>query len=333
MKIVNPSIEILRTGLELEPIIPEQLIEKVGRTCYKSEDKITEDSAAPFTLRFIKWGHESVLEHWSAIYKTDKFWYDEIRYDYAQLRHDLNIPMTKRIGAFLRFTHCTTEDGVHRCIISGNMRAWREFAEAYVTGYGCLPRYMYGMVRCNPLFFPEYQEWVPVNIVNDILIPIAANDLIGPDEHGVHHDVTVKFTTDRGVSHEIVRHRPASYAQESTRYCNYAQDKFGSEITVVRPSWCKDPESDIWKEWEMACRSAESNYFLMLDKGCSPQEARSVLPNSLKTELVMTANINEWNHFFHLRCAQAAHPDIRELATMWRELYKDFGLDYIQAAE
>lgn len=330
MKIIEPRVEILRTGLELEPIIPEQLIEKIGRTCYKSEDKITEDSAAPFTLRFIKWGHESVLEHWSTIYKTDVLWYEQIIDDYNMLMHNCNIPQAERIRPFLRFTDRTYE-GKSRCIISGNMRAWRAFAEACVTGFGFLPMYMYGIVRCNPLFFPEYQEWVPANIVNDILIPIAASELIGPDEHGVHHDVTVKFTTDRGVSHEIVRHRPASYAQESTRYCNYAQDKFGSEITVVRPSWCQDSESDIWKEWELACRCSEINYFRLLDKGCSPQEARSVLPNSLKTELVMTANINEWNHFFHLRCAQAAHPDIRELATMWREMYEDLGLDYSES--
>ena len=333
MRIIEPRVEILRTGLELEPIRPEQLIEKIGRTCYKSEDKITEDSAAPFTLRFIKWGHESVLEHWSTIYQTTVEYYDAIMEDYERLLHDLDIFQAERIRPFLRFTDQTMEDGEVRCIISGNMRAWRNFADACITGFKALPEYLYGIVRCNPLFFPEYQDWVPANIVNDILIPISASDLIGPEEHGVHHDVTVKFTTDRGVSHEIVRHRPASYAQESTRYCNYSQDKFGCEITVVRPSWCKDELSAAWQEWEHGCRVAEASYFHMLDVGCTPQEARSVLPNSLKTELVMTANINEWNHFFHLRCAQAAHPDIRELATVWNEMFNEIGLDYVSVKD
>lgn len=330
MKIVSPSIEIMRTGLEKEFIKPEEHIERVGRTCYKSEDKITEDSAAAFAGRFIKWGHESVLEHWSYIFKTEVLWYEEIVDDYEMLMHNGNFELPELLRPFLRFTDWTHE-GLSRCIISGNIRAWRDFAEACVTGFGFLPMYMYGLIRCNPIFFPEYQEFVPAQIVNDILIPIEVKDLVGAFEHGVHHDVTVKFTTDRGVSHEIVRHRPASYAQESTRYCNYAQDKFGSEITVVRPSWCKDPESDIWKDWEMACRRAESDYFLMLSKGCTPQEARSVLPNSLKTELVMTANLDEWNHFFYLRCAQAAHPDIRELATMWQEEFERLGLDYTES--
>lgn len=330
MKIVSPSIEIMRTGLEKEFIKPEEHIERVGRTCYKSEDKITEDSAAAFAGRFIKWGHESVLEHWSYIFKTEVLWYEQMIDDYNMLIHNGNIPLSERLRPFLRFTDWTHENK-SRCIVSGNIRAWRDFADACVTGFGFLPLYMHGVVRCNPIFFPEFQVFVPENIMNNILIPITAGELIGKFEHDIHHDVTVKFTTDRGVSHEIVRHRPASYAQESTRYCNYANDKFGSEITVVRPSWCQDPDSDIWKDWEMACRNAEANYFLMLDKGCSPQEARSVLPNSLKTELVMTANLSEWNHFFHLRCARDAHPDIRELASMWREVYESLGLNYTES--
>ena len=128
-----------------------------------------------------------------------------------------------------------------------------------------------------------------------------------------HFNITVKFTCDRGVSHELVRHRLASYCQESTRYCNYSKDGFGREITVIRPVFLAEgtPGWDIWRD---ACRCAEDAYFDTLTFGCSPQEARSVLPNSLKTEVVMTANLREWRHFFKLRTAPAAHPQMRELA-------------------
>lgn len=128
-----------------------------------------------------------------------------------------------------------------------------------------------------------------------------------------HFNITVKFTCDRGVSHELVRHRLASYCQESTRYCNYSKDGFGREITVIRPVFLAEgtPGWDIWRD---ACCCAEDAYFDMLTFGCSPQEARSVLPNSLKTEVVMTANLREWRHFFKLRTAPAAHPQMREVA-------------------
>ena len=129
-----------------------------------------------------------------------------------------------------------------------------------------------------------------------------------------HVSITLKFICDRGVSHEIVRHRLASYCQESTRYCNYSKDSFGSEITVIKPFYLTEgtPGYEFWKD---ACEVAESAYFDLLEFGCTPQEARAVLPNSLKTEVVMTANLREWRHFFRLRCSQAAHPQIREVAT------------------
>ena len=128
-----------------------------------------------------------------------------------------------------------------------------------------------------------------------------------------HEAIRVKFIVDRGVSHEIVRHRLAAYCQESTRYCNYSKGKFGEEITVIEPCfWDKD--SDLMKDWRSAMRMAENHYLRLLHQGASPQEARSVLPNSLKTEVVMTANLREWRHFFKLRTAPAAHPQMREVA-------------------
>ena len=128
-----------------------------------------------------------------------------------------------------------------------------------------------------------------------------------------HCSFTVKFTVDRGISHEIVRHRIASFSQESTRYCNYSGDKFGNEITVIEPCYLV-PDTKAYERWEDACSDAEDAYFDLLEWGCSPQEARAVLPNSLKTEVVMTANIREWRHFLKLRCSRRAHPQMREVA-------------------
>lgn len=128
-----------------------------------------------------------------------------------------------------------------------------------------------------------------------------------------HYSLSVRFTCDRGVSHEIVRHRVASYCQESTRYCNYSNDAFNSEITVIKPLFF-DESSQGYELWREACENAENSYFKLLDYGCTPQEARAVLPNSLKTEIVMTANLREWRHFFKLRTSTAAHPQIREVA-------------------
>ena len=150
-----------------------------------------------------------------------------------------------------------------------------------------------------------------------------------------HCSFTVKFICDRGVSHEIVRHRLASYCQESTRYCNYSNFQFNSEITVIEPCFLVRGTKpyDRWKE---ACSDAEDAYFDLLEYGCSPQEARAVLPNSLKTEVVMTANIREWRHFLTLRCNPAAHPQMREVATQVLEeayqkipvLFKDIWEEY-----
>ena len=142
-----------------------------------------------------------------------------------------------------------------------------------------------------------------------------------------HEKISVRIICDRGVSHELVRHRIASYSQESTRYCNYSKGKFGSELTFIRPYW---DDRSIRAEmirlracWQEACLNAEWSYKKMIDAGCTPEAARAVLPNCLKTEIVMTANLREWRHFFKLRCAPAAHPDMRIVANMLLTAFKD----------
>ena len=158
------------------------------------------------------------------------------------------------------------------------------------------------------------------NITDESAIKFAQNIISRGHEAVLEHcSFTVKFICDRGVSHEIVRHRVASYCQESTRYCNYSKDKFGNEITVIKPCFWREDEEEN-KEyvklaiWKRSMAEAESAYFELLKMGATPQEARAVLPNSLKTEVVMTANIREWRHFFELRTSAAAHPQMREIA-------------------
>lgn len=137
-----------------------------------------------------------------------------------------------------------------------------------------------------------------------------------------HGSITVKVTCDRGVTHEIVRHRIASYSQESTRYCNYSNDKFDNQISCIDIAtgfrYDLNEEKDLKKYqlWQEAMESAESYYFKMLELGAKPEEARSILPNSLKTEIVMTMNLREWRHFIRLRGSKAAHPQIREITGM-----------------
>lgn len=148
-----------------------------------------------------------------------------------------------------------------------------------------------------------------------------------------HITITAKVICDRGVSHEIVRHRLASYSQESTRFCNYSDGKFGSEITIIKPCfWVED--SRQYNLWLKSMEYAEEMYKKLIDSGATPQEARSVLPNSLKTEIVMTMNLREWRHFFKLRTAPAAHPQMRQVALVLLEqfmetfpiIFKDFSI-------
>lgn len=200
MRVIKPFF-VIESDVNGEEAL--KLIEKAGRTCYKSEDKADENSAAEFVRRLIKHGHEAVIEHYS---------------------------------------------------------------------------------------------------------------------------ITVRVICDRGVSHEIVRHRLASYSQESTRYCNYTKDKFSNQITFIKPCfWNTGSEDDRKKYeiWKSAMEYAEKKYFELIEMGATPQEARSILPNSLKTELVMTMNLREWRNFFKLRTSPASHPQMREISIPLLEKFKE----------
>ncbi len=148
---------------------------------------------------------------------------------------------------------------------------------------------------------------------DDSYLAFCKNILKRGHEAVLEHDAfTIKFIVDRAIANEIVRHRLASYCQESTRYCAYNKDAFGKQITIIRPE-SLEVGSEAYKLWEETCQVAEKNYFAMLDLGINQQIARDILPLSLKTEIIMTANIREWRHFFRLRTSPFAHPQMRQI--------------------
>ena len=279
MKLINSKVEILEpTGYTIDDIYKQ--IEIAGRTCYKSEDKITPTSAKEFVDRMIKSGHGAMLEH-GTVYLT--------------------IPTQNRNSEKYKRNHYSAVNIVSVDGING-----RTFV---TTNYRVLVE----------------NEWL--------------DDLKYICEPTVFHEkrISVRWTCDRGVSHEFVRHRVFSFAQESTRYCNYSKDKFGNELTFIIPTWLTLPESNYtycdgdWidankqviqiSEDEANAHSflvtldcSEYQYTQLINNGWKPQQARQILPNALKTELVMTGFESDWKHFFELRCDTAAHPDARKLA-------------------
>lgn len=279
MKLIKPYFEIWEQPTGLEGVYKQ--IERVGRVCYKSEDKITEDSAEPFVDRMIRSGHGAMLEHGtvylkfetvkSAIHPLDKYYYN-------------------------KYSKVCTEEGLTKqtkiVFVTTNLRVLIENGWMDDLQYLCKST--------------EYHE----------------------------RRVTVHFVCDRGVSHEFVRHRVMSFAQESTRYCNYSKGKFGNGLTFIQPSWIT-LDKEIAPINELCLLSGQYDrenpnlrylaslvdanyaYLLLLNKGWTPQQARAVLPNSLKTELVVTGFTSDWNHFFDLRArgtTGAPHPQAKELA-------------------
>lgn len=277
-------------------------IERCGRVCYKSEGRIEEGSAEKFVVGIIKRGHEAVLEHGSFILEVPFEFYQMIQKTIRVMEE------TQDYVSYLRFTADT------RPIISGNVRAWRDFFKMQMKIYGKLPSHFEKFIKKNVILFPEFQTAAFFRVfIHDDVNVLKVSDLQTTNEKLTHWDVTVKFIVDRGVSHEVVRHRPSSYCQESTRYCNYSKEDFGKEVTTIIPSFLVY-KSETWNVWKEAMKACEEAYFKLLDLGLLPQEARAVLPNSLKTELVMTANLSEWWKFFDLRTANAAHPQMREVS-------------------
>lgn len=283
MKLIESKVEVIEQLPGLDGVYKQ--IELAGRTCYKSEDKITEDSAKAFVDRMIGSKHGAMLEH-GTVY--------------------LSVPKEE-----------TEIIGFH---------GWCQYSK----------------VRSD-LVMEEPCNWLITTNMRVLVEHDRLSDLKYICEPTKRHEkrITARFTCDRGVSHEMVRHRVMSFAQESTRYCNYTKDKFDNQITFIIPTWANIPEgkytdwdgdwcnvekmtvlkpieNDIVDQFLFLCKYAETSYNLMVDRGAKPQEARQVLPNAVKTEIVVTGFESDWEHFFSLRSpkygAQGMHPDIAKLA-------------------
>lgn len=289
MKLIKPSFEILVQEPKLEGLLKH--IELCGRTAYKSEDLITEDSAPKFVDMLIKRSHGAVLEH-GTVY--------------------LSVPFKQG----------------HK---SNNDAYW--YWDKYRANKYSIAK------QIETVFKPKHSEgFVAITTNYRVLIENDwLDDLQYQCEATESHEkrISIKFICDRGISHEFVRHRVFSFVQESTRYCNYSKAKFNNELTFIEPFWLKDIEEE-WHEFgdhqmerlDSAANYieqlefAEESYLQLLRKGWTPQQARSVLPNSLKTELIMTGTVEQWEGFFKLRCAVDAHPQARELAVPLEQEFK-----------
>lgn len=299
MRLIKPSFEILEQEPGIQGIYKQ--IERAGRTCYKSEDRITEDSAEKFVNMIKDRQHTAMLEH-GTVYLKDVYDVSAIE----SWRRSIGYKYTSN-----KYSKVTVDESA-------------DFRNIYIT--------------------TNYRVLYENNWLDDLKY------LCEPTEYHQKR-VTVKFICDRGVSHEFVRHRVFSFAQESTRYCNYSKDKFGNSVSYIIPSWLKLVEGDYLVLEDngildtpmgvlpftkvdqstlifiAGLSEAEVRYFELLNSGWVPQQARSILPNSLKTELVMTGTVEQWKGFFKLRCDKAAHPQARELAIPLKEKFKQ--LHYI----
>ena len=311
MRIIEPSVELVggNVGLFDRP----KHVELCGRVCYKSESKITEDSAEKFIAGIIKRGHEAVLEHARITLNLSN------NRDTYRLLNNSVIPHMRRGGLHDYLTFTNIDD---KYIVSGNVRAWRDVYRFMCWNGHFFPDSLKRMCAENASFFPEFfnpdDPYIP-DTITDINPSPDMPSFEDPVLRMRHSWYTLRFICDRGVTHEIVRHRPASYCQESTRYCNYSKADFGGEITVIEPYYLRD-DIAAYNAWKRGCEAAETAYFDLLNADRTAQEARCVLPNSLKTELVMTATADEWLHFLKLRTAEAAHPQMREVATRAKEI-------------
>lgn len=305
MRIISSSVLLL--DQPNTPLDAMRRIEMCGRVCYKSEGKITPDSYQNFIKRIVKRGHEAVLEHAALAVRLDspkaKGWFNAL-----DLHSDF-------CGEKLYLKRTRGQSGI---VLSGNFRAWRDALRLCINGEVRIPR---ELVRILEAYSPVFSDLLGLVGVTDDgrVVLVTPSELKADYEIRAHTFRTFRFVCDRGVSHELVRHRPASFCQESTRYCNYAREDFGKEIAVILPR-CFGANTVMYGTFMEAAVTAERLYFELLDKGATAQEARAVLPNCLKTELVMTAPIEEWLHVFRLRCSEVAHPQMREVATRAKEL-------------
>ena len=289
MKLIKPSIEIWeQTDFTLEGI--KKHIERCARVCYKSEDKITDDSYEKFVQMLIDRGHTAMLEHGTA-YLTERY--------------------SRRFGDISDFNDIKSKweynsySKVNTTISEDNLEMWK----FVTTNYRVL-------LENKCLIEPVFN---------------AKHHLHGNINH--YKRITVKLICSRAVAQQLTRHRKFSFAMESQRYCNYSNDKFDNEITFMIPQWYENTkyyDYHLLKEFEEALTSIEKLYMFYISKGLTPQQARAVLPNCTKTELVMTGFVEDWEYLFKLRCSDSLlgkpDPETSYLADKIREEFKSRNL-------
>ncbi|MFN2366824.1 MAG: FAD-dependent thymidylate synthase [Desulfurivibrionaceae bacterium] len=294
MKVIPASFEIQD---DLDRRSPALRIEACGRICYKSEDKIDDESAGPFIEKILKHGHNSVAEMAVITIKVE--------FDSEKLAWQFYGCQPK----FLQIDRLNKNE----LLITGSIRAYRELYRENST-IKLIKGIAAFLFDRYPLFFKDIvtrRGLFPQTGVTVEKISLAEVENLPIDQLARHRYIGVKFYTNRAVTHEIVRHRPCSFLQESQRYCRYSEDKFGSEVTFIKPMFFEEG-SEEYKLWERAMAETEKIYLKLLETS-SPQAARTVLPNSCKTEIIVYANLLEWLHIFRLRVTPAAEPSMREV--------------------
>ena len=331
MRIIKPTFEILEHDSNTNP---QQFIEKIARTCYKSEDKITEDSNRKFIKAIYDRGHWAMLEHFVFIYSTSYRLTSVLKRLHVKFINILEVPG----GTYISFTARALLDiekeleqkkevlkenpSLDLAVLEGVIEL---LIRTVIKDYDCYE--LFGRDRENPqtkdVGHPEtfyFLEKVNRDEINMFCRP--------------HLDWTsVRFTVSRGVTHELVRHRICSFAQESQRYVGYNKDKFGGEITVIKPCFLKE-NSPVYNMWRSAEEAVEETYMAMIGEGAKPQEAREVLTNSTKAEIIVTASFEQWERMFLLRCDTPAHPCMREvMIPLFNEFYKKDPIFFKEAKE
>lgn len=292
MKLIEPSVNII------EESNPLKQIERIGRICYKSEDKITEDSAPKFVDMLVNRKHYAMLEHGVVHFVYERYWgTDEV--DIAE-QYLCGIPGVV-VTRVLEETWLITISMSH----------------VYNTQYQ-RPWLMKMMARMVQEGTKEMgsDNWRIVQVTLPEFKQLLNRDEMYQIVYSKHAHISAHFVCDRGVSHELVRHRCAA-AQESTRYCNYGSDKFGNEITFIKPSTIESWSEEDAVDFCSLLEHSEQVYLNMISRGRKPQEARAILPNALKTEVVLTMSRQRWEHFLDLRSrgtTGAPHPDMKVLA-------------------
>ena len=289
--VVPQSFEILPEELGLE-----EGIEICGRICYKSEDKITKLSALGFCKTMVKYKHNSVLEMGVVTYLVESEQY----------------PFIDDVPGFIPKFIVVDQVSQNKWLITGSVRAIRE-AYMLLCDNQVVRAIVNDLNKKHSCFFVDLDVNGIVPCVNVQGVTTGELEEMSPAVQARHFHVAVKFITNRAVTHEIVRHRPCAFLQESQRYCRYSENKFGNRVTFVKPTAFYSDNSPEYEIWEEQMLSAEKAYFKLLETS-TPQAARTVLSNSCKTELIVYANLEQWHHIFHMRAENtAAEPSMREI--------------------